>query len=338
MAYDDAIPKNYSNCNDRPLVTIVIATFNRANILELVLKSLQSQTFEAWEALIVGDNCSDNTEKVVMSFNENRFKFINLRFNTGDQSGPNSIGSRFASGEYIAFLNHDDFWFPDHLDIMVSTIKSKMYDLLIAPSYSILNIENSPSNKFLASVQALNFSKNFSPVAEYPFVASCWIMKTQLCKQIGDWVPATQVRYASSQEFLYRCWLSGAKIGLSNVRTVVIIPSAIKSDTYANLDYIYHEQLLPFIVTNDKQTIEKLVIKRSIAHPYRISRMIYSEGTPNSSIRRFVKNYADSIYQNSARLTCRFGISSWEFAAFLLGIPKGGTNKILRKGRGLESR
>jgi glycosyltransferase involved in cell wall biosynthesis len=304
--------------------------------LKLVLKSLQYQTFQDWEALIIGDQCSDETEETVLSLRENKFKFLNLDKNFGDQAGPNSIGSRLAKGKYIAYLNHDDYWFPDHLEKMVSVLERKKYDLLIAHTYRINQFDKTSRNKFLASIQSLDILGNFSPVGGYSLVASSWLIKAELVHKVGDWTPASRVRYASSQEFLYRCWLSGAHIGISSARTVVIVPSLLESNSYLTSDETLHVRLFPYIISNDKRTLDNLVTIRQIGYPYKISQMIYGWRDPTSKLKVFIKNRADFIYSKSAWLVCRLGMSPWEYATFLLGLQKGDTKKILNRGRGLE--
>src|SRR5687768_2452137 len=92
-----------------------MATYNRSNLLPLVIHTVLWQTFTDWELLVIGDACTDDTEAVVNSIGDPRIHFFNLPDNCGDQSGPNNEGMRRARGKFVAFLNHDDFWMPEHL-------------------------------------------------------------------------------------------------------------------------------------------------------------------------------------------------------------------------------
>ena len=74
------------------LVSVIIATFNRSNVLKIALQTLRWQTYEHWEAWVIGDCCTDDTEAVVASFNDDRIHFYNLPENFGEQSGPNNEG------------------------------------------------------------------------------------------------------------------------------------------------------------------------------------------------------------------------------------------------------
>src|SRR5690606_24951720 len=96
----------------RPLVSVVMATYNRSNIIVYAIESLRANTLQDWELIVVGDCCTDDTETVVSAFGDQRIRFINLPENCGEQSGPNNFGVGLARGKYLAFLNHDDMWFP----------------------------------------------------------------------------------------------------------------------------------------------------------------------------------------------------------------------------------
>ena len=112
-----------------PLVTVVIATYNRAETLKYALQSVQWQRFTNYEVWIVGDACTDHTEKVVQPFLEDpRFNWYNLPINSGYQSEPNNEGMRRAKGKYIAYLNHDDIWMPNHLEALVQHIEKTQAD------------------------------------------------------------------------------------------------------------------------------------------------------------------------------------------------------------------
>jgi glycosyltransferase involved in cell wall biosynthesis len=98
-----------------PLVSVVIATYNRSRVLARAIDSVRRSTLQDWELIVVGDHCTDDTEQIVAERNDARIVYVNLPRNVGEQSGPNNEGVRLSRGRYIAFLNHDDLYFPDHL-------------------------------------------------------------------------------------------------------------------------------------------------------------------------------------------------------------------------------
>lgn len=98
-----------------PLISIVIPTYNRARDLHRALKSVKAQTFNNWEALIVDNHSKDNTEEVVVGFNDQRIKFFKIN-NDGVIAASRNFGVQKAAGEYIAFLDSDDWWKPKKLE------------------------------------------------------------------------------------------------------------------------------------------------------------------------------------------------------------------------------
>jgi len=104
-----------------PLVSVVIATYNRAATLKYAIESVLWQNFKDFELWVIGDACTDNTEEVVLSYSyDPRVMWYNLPRNSGYQSKPNNEGIKRARGKYIAYLNHDDIWLPNHLEALVS--------------------------------------------------------------------------------------------------------------------------------------------------------------------------------------------------------------------------
>lgn len=98
------------------LISIVIPTFNRVCDLKRALQSVQKQTYANWEALIVDNFSVDGTEEMVMEFNDPRMKLFKLH-NKGVIAASRNLGISEANGEYVAFLDSDDWWAPEKLRI-----------------------------------------------------------------------------------------------------------------------------------------------------------------------------------------------------------------------------
>lgn len=106
-----------------PLVTVVIPTFNWSSVLRYAIGSALSQTYPAIEVLVIGDACTDDSEEVVASFADPRLRWHNLAVNSGSQSAPNGVGLELARGQYVAYLGHDDLWFPTHIAHLVDHVR-----------------------------------------------------------------------------------------------------------------------------------------------------------------------------------------------------------------------
>jgi glycosyltransferase involved in cell wall biosynthesis len=98
-----------------PLVTIVIPTYNRKELLQKAIASVLSQTYANWELFIVDDESVDDTKTFVTSIKDTRIHLLNLD-HTGNIAGLRNAGAASGSGEWIAFLDSDDEWINDKLE------------------------------------------------------------------------------------------------------------------------------------------------------------------------------------------------------------------------------
>jgi glycosyltransferase involved in cell wall biosynthesis len=104
--------------SDRPLVSVVIATYNMAAYLPLAVKSALDQTYRNLEILIVDDGSTDRTAEAVAPFlADSRVRYLMQK--NGGQAVAKNRGIRDSTGEYVAFLDADDLWTPDKLEVQI---------------------------------------------------------------------------------------------------------------------------------------------------------------------------------------------------------------------------
>lgn len=106
------------------IVSVIIPTYNRANLVGRAIKSVLEQTFKNIELLVIDDGSDDDTEKVVKNFDSEAIKYIQHEENKGAAVARNT-GIENARGEYVAFLDSGDEWFPQKLEKQVSVLKKK---------------------------------------------------------------------------------------------------------------------------------------------------------------------------------------------------------------------
>ena len=104
-----------------PVVSIVIPTYNRAELLKRSVQSILDQTYQDFEVIVVDDGSTDNTEEVVKCFADNRIQYIKHDRNRGASAARNT-GIRAASARYIAFQDSDDEWLPQKLEKQVGML------------------------------------------------------------------------------------------------------------------------------------------------------------------------------------------------------------------------
>lgn len=106
----------------QPLVSIVTNTLNRADLIHRCIESIQRQTYQNYEHIIVDGNSQDNTEEVVKGYRDPHIKYIKL-----DRKGPGiqlRAGAEAAIGKYITFLDDDDEYLPDKLEKQVELFET----------------------------------------------------------------------------------------------------------------------------------------------------------------------------------------------------------------------
>lgn len=123
------------------LVSIVTPVYNCAKFIAETINSVIAQTYVNWELIIVDDCSTDDTEKVVMSFQDQRIHYHKNLENSGAAVSRNRA-LRVAKGKWIAFLDSDDLWLPDKLDRQIKF----MEDNHVSFSYTNLGVIDEASN------------------------------------------------------------------------------------------------------------------------------------------------------------------------------------------------
>jgi len=102
-----------------PLVSVVIPTYNHAGFLRRALQSVIDQTYSRWEAIVIDNHSEDETDEVVRSFADARIRMIKIR-NHGVIAASRNRGIAEAAGEWVAFLDSDDCWYPRKLEVVIA--------------------------------------------------------------------------------------------------------------------------------------------------------------------------------------------------------------------------
>src|SRR5262245_56183917 len=187
-----------------PLVSVVVATYNRSRVLAHAIDSVRRSTCQDWELLVVGDGCTDDSAEVVASFRDHRISFVNLPKNAGEQSAPNNEGIRRARGRYLAFLNHDDMYFPDHLETAIAFCDQTSADLTWCPLLVALPTAEADldARRWQFRLSGVTIGSDYDPRI---FVfASAWVFRRELSGRVGPWRPARETFVTSSQDWLFR--------------------------------------------------------------------------------------------------------------------------------------
>lgn len=109
----------------KPLVSIIIPTYNRAEVIAETLKSVLLQTYQNWECIIIDDRSTDNSFEIIDAYSksDSRFKFI-VKDNKRKKGASTSrnIGIENATGDYIQFLDSDDLLHAEKIEHQIALL------------------------------------------------------------------------------------------------------------------------------------------------------------------------------------------------------------------------
>jgi len=99
---------------NQPLVTVVIPTYNHADFLKIALEGVANQKYKNLEVIVVDNYSDDNTDEVVKSFQNLNISLLKVQ-NNGVIGVSRNLGLNHATGDWVAFLDSDDFWYPERI-------------------------------------------------------------------------------------------------------------------------------------------------------------------------------------------------------------------------------
>ena len=125
-----------------PLISVVIPAYNAEQFLDETLESVLSQTYENWECIIVNDGSTDNTEEIAKKWCEKDARFRYFYKENSGVSDTRNLGIKEARGEYIAFLDADDLYMPNFLDVCLENLVEKDVDLVAPKMLEFWDVQN----------------------------------------------------------------------------------------------------------------------------------------------------------------------------------------------------
>lgn len=109
---------------EEELCSVIMPAYNSEKYIDEAIESVIRQTYKNWELIIVNDASTDDTEKIIKSYEEKdkRIKLISLAENQGVANARN-MAIQIAEGRYIAFLDADDYWEKEKLQEQIKFMK-----------------------------------------------------------------------------------------------------------------------------------------------------------------------------------------------------------------------
>ncbi len=125
----------------KPLITAVVNNYNYARYLHNAIGSVMRQTYDRIELIVVDDGSTDHSREIIASYGD---KLMPILTENGGQAHAVNLAAEAANGEYVAFLDSDDFWVPTKIEKMVELARSRPDAGLLYHRYLNTNIYGDP--------------------------------------------------------------------------------------------------------------------------------------------------------------------------------------------------
>lgn len=117
-------------------VSIIIPVYNNENYISQCIESVENQTYKNYEIIIIDDGSTDDSLKLCKKFEKRNDKIKVISINNGGVSNARNIGIKNASGDYVCFIDSDDYVMPTYIESLIKKMNNKC---LVISAYSVFN-------------------------------------------------------------------------------------------------------------------------------------------------------------------------------------------------------
>ena len=230
------IEQYYNYIYRSDMISIVIPTYKRRAALNRTITSILNQTYQNFEILIVGDKCPE-LDSAMLEYNDHRIKWWNLAANSNNSGATprNYALKMMASGKYIAYVDDDDYWTNDHLELLIGLFKS---DPNLSYAFSSFQMNQYP---IIATEPKL-----------YRITTSALMHKYELLEKYGYWSPYL---YTHDWDLVSRWKDHGEKYAATKKVTVIYEVNPKHVNAYG-IYSVYGDQK-PLINNNNNNNVKQ---------------------------------------------------------------------------------
>jgi glycosyltransferase involved in cell wall biosynthesis len=211
-----------------------MATYNRGRHVLPSIQSVMQQSFQDFELLIVGDQCTDDTEAVISPFLSEKVRWSNQSEHSCSQSSPNNAGIELAKGANIAYIGHDDIWSKDHLASLMAlfTAETGLHFAISGAIYHMPPGVERPQVTGIFDDQSAKFSHFFPP--------SSFAHRRDVIAKTGGWRDPAEIKPPVDAELLLRAAHAGFRF--ASTKKITVHKFAAGHRYLSGLRHTSHEQ------------------------------------------------------------------------------------------------
>lgn len=215
------------------IVSIIIPSYNYGFVIGETLENLLTQSFQEWEALVIDDGSSDNTEAVVAKYTARDSRIQYIRQPNSGVSVARNRGFKQSKGKYIQFLDADDLLSADKLTIQVDFLERNP-DVDIAYTDHLYFETDKPDvfypdyemnhNNWLPKIDARGYEAVNTLIYSNIAVVSSPVLRRAIVEKVNGFPELSN--YTEDWEFWFNCAINGARytfVGNDNARTLIRI-------------------------------------------------------------------------------------------------------------------
>jgi glycosyltransferase involved in cell wall biosynthesis len=188
-----------------PKVSVVIPTYNCDLYINEAIDSVLEQTFSDYEIIIVDNSSTDRTVELIESYSDSRVQLVSCQ-NNGIIAKSRNIGVSISQGEFLAFLDGDDLWYPQKLEICIPLLSSA-FDLVYHGELWFDNQGNSRSVKYRAEDRS-SYSKLLAKGNNIS--TSSVVVRKSVLERVGGFCENPEYISAEDYDLWMRLALNGA--------------------------------------------------------------------------------------------------------------------------------
>lgn len=238
--------------NDKDsLISIVIPIYNAEKYLEECLNSIKNQTYKNFEVIIVNDGSKDNSETICKRFSEDDSRFRYFTKSNGGVSSARNLGLDNVKGDFITFIDSDDWIAEKHLELLINSIKKTNSDIVVSCYKEFDNIDTyytivyTKQEKNLLNFEKMNRDDFLTIFPKLMSINVCFnnaVAKLFRKELVNNLRFDTSIKYGEDLDFYFSLYLNVESVSYVDELTYVY---RIHGDsTTSNFNQEYAEQEL----------------------------------------------------------------------------------------------
>lgn len=247
------------------LVSVIIPAFNAEKFIKDAIESVVSQTFQNFEILVIDDGSTDLTKEIVLSIEDSRIKYIYK--NNGGASSARNKGIENATGKYIAFLDYDDLWMPDKLQMQLDKFSGEPDLGLVYCWVESIDIEG--KTRFFSKPDNEGWVYNDLFFDNFLHNGSVPLIKTKCFEKVGLF----DENLSNAQD--WQMWFNIAKYYKFGVVKEILVKYRVRDDSLSKMHRKLNKSFIKIMdreLKNADESIQKIKGQLFSGHYYLIYR------------------------------------------------------------------